>query len=355
MWRPEVLGLAAVAALVLGPLPARPQSGDPWVNRRVIAKYGSVLKVGGRVVDDGKRGLNQARGMDKAVFRVYRVAQASGDWLWLVPEKGGASGWIASGSVIPIDQAIRRFTDQIQAEPGSAGNYVNRGLAWLEMGENSLAIRDFDEAIRLDPKNDVPYLNRGRARARRGEHDAAIADFDAAIRLDPRDALAYKNRGAVRRDRKEYDKAIADLTEAIRLDPASPGAHVNRAWCRAAWREYDGAWADFNEAIHLAPGDGYFYTNRAWFSATCPDPKYFNGKRAVETATRACDLGGWKDPYNLGTLAAACAAAGDFDAAVKWQEQAQQVYDDEKDRREGLQRLELYKQKKPYRLAPDAG
>ncbi len=351
MWRPEVLGLTAVAVLLLGSHPVRSQTSDPWVGRRVITKYGSVLKIGGRVVDDGKRSLNQARGLDKAVFRVYRVGQTSGTWLWLVPEKGGASGWIASTLVIPIDQAIQRFTDQIRAEPEKAVYYVNRGLVWLEMGENSLAIKDFDEAIRLDPKNDVPYQNRGRAWSQKGEYDKAIADFSAAIRIDPKDALSYKNRGAVWRDKKDFDKAITDLTEAIRLDRASPGAHVNRAWSWAAKKEYDKAWSDFNDAIHLEPSDGYFYTNRAWFSATCPDPKYFNGKRAVATATWACDLGGWKDAYNLGTMAAACAAAGDFDAAVKWQEQAQPLYDEEKDRRDGLERLELYKQKKPFRLA----
>ena len=279
------------------------------------------------------------------------MKQTNGPWLWLVPERGGSSGWLSTDSVIPIDSAIDHFTDEIRNDPQNPVNYINRGLVWLETGENSIAIIDFTKAIELDPKGDVAYQNRGRAWSRKGEYDKAIADFTKAIRLDPKDALSYKNRGAVWRDRKEYDKAIADLNEAIRLDPTAAGARVNRAWCWAAKNEFDKAWADFNEAIHLEPKDGFFYTNRAWFSATCPGEKYFNGKRAVATATRACELSGWKDAYNLGTMAAACAAAGDFDAAVKWQEQAQQYYEDEKDRRAGLERLELYRQKKPYRLA----
>lgn len=351
MWHPKVFPFAVVAILFLGPVTARSENDALWVSRRVITKYGAVLKIGGRVVDDGKRSLNQSRGLDKAVFRVYRVERTNGAWLWLVPEKGGPSGWIPSDSVIPVDRAIDHFTDEIRDDPRHADHYVNRGLVWLETGENSIAIKDFNEAIRLDPKNDVPYQNRGRAWSRKGEYDKAIADFTEAIRLDPKDAASYKNRGAVWRDKKEYGKAIADLDEAIRLDPAAAGARVNLAWCRAARKEYDKAWDDFNAAIHLQPKDGFFYTNRAWFSATCPEVKYFNGKLAVMTATRACELSGWKDAYNLGTMAAACAAAGDFAAAVKWQEQAQQFYDNEKDRQEGLERLELYKRKKPYRLA----
>jgi len=351
MWHPNILVMGALAALFPGPVGDSAGNDAPSAGRRVITKYGVVLKVGGKVVDDGKRTLNQARGIDKAVFKVYRVEQADGKWLWLVPETGGPSGWVPSDSVLTVDQAIGHFTDEIRDDPRGAVHYVNRGLVWLETGENSIAIADFTEAIRLDPKNDVPYLNRGRAWSHEREYDKAIADFTEAIRLDPRDSATFQNRGAVWRDKKEYDKAIADLDEAIRLDPDAAGAYVNRAWCRAARQDYDKAWADFNEAIRLQPRDGFFYTNRAWFSATCPDDKYFNGKRAVATATRACELGGWKDAYNLGTLAAACAAAGDFDAAVKWQEEAQRYYDDDGDRREGLERLNLYKQKKPYRLA----
>lgn len=181
MWRPGVWLFIASAALLLVAVPARSETKDQWVGQRVLTKDGTVLKVGGRVVDDGRRSLNQGRGQDKAVFTVYRVGQTDGNWLWLVPEKGGASGWVPTDSVIRVARAIRHFTDEIRDHPDQAAHYVNRGMVWLETGEYDIAIADFTQAIRFDPKSDIPYLNRGRVWSLKQQYDKAIPDFDVAL------------------------------------------------------------------------------------------------------------------------------------------------------------------------------
>ena len=89
--------MAAVLAMAFGPaIVAR--ADDPWVGRRVITRYGAVLKVGRQVVDDEGRGRASSRGIDQRIFRVYRVEQVNGRWLWLVEEGGGTrAGWRRNG------------------------------------------------------------------------------------------------------------------------------------------------------------------------------------------------------------------------------------------------------------------
>jgi hypothetical protein len=93
------------------------------------------------------------------------------------------------------------------------------------------------------------------------------------------------------------------------------------------------------------------YNGRAWLLATRLDAKDRDGKKAVESSTKACDLSEWNDAYCVGTLAAAQAEAGRFDDAVKWQTKANGMYSDADAKRKGEERLELYREKKPYRDA----
>ena len=223
--------------------------------------------------------------------RTYRVEQVNGPWLWLKAEGEGLCGWARADHVVAVEQAIAFFTDSTRADPGDAHGYTMRGIVWLrEKKEPDLALRDFNEAIRIHPRGSYVYLNRGVAWNDKREYDRAIADYAEAIHLDPELAPAYLGRGWARQMKREYDEAIIDYTEAIRLDPRYILAHSNRGVAWAAKREYDRALADYAEAIHLDLEFASPYNNRAWIWATCPDTKYRDGERAIESATRACEL-----------------------------------------------------------------
>ena len=136
---------------------------------------------------------------------------------------------------------------------------------------------------------------------------------------------------------------------AIRFNHKSADAFFRRG---DAWRmkgEFDKALADYATSIRLAPDSPFAYDGRARIWATCSDASHRDGQQAVASATRACELTGCKNAAFLSTLAAAFAQAGNFDAAVKWQNIVQSMSGDEKDRDIARARLALYEGKKPYR------
>ncbi len=185
------------------------------------------------------------------------------------------------------------------------------------------------------------------------ELDKAISDCDEAIRINPRYVPAYIDRGRMWTGEQHYGKAIKDFDEAIRLDPKNASAHFERALACLGMKEYGKATKDFEQALRLDPKKADVHDSFAWLLATCPEATIRDGKRAVKLATTACELSVWKNNNALNTLAAAYAEAGQFDEAVRYQTKA---LEDPAlrgpDGDEFRQRLELYKQKKPYRQMP---
>jgi tetratricopeptide (TPR) repeat protein len=116
--------------------------------------------------------------------------------------------------------------------------------------------------------------------------------------------------------------------------------------------------ADYSDAVRIDPKDDSGYNDRAWTWATCPDDKFRDGAKAVESATKACELSEWKNANDIGTLAAAYAEIGKFDDAIKWGQKAidLQVADKENESKESLEidrkQLEQFKLSKPYRTEP---
>jgi tetratricopeptide (TPR) repeat protein len=335
-----MLNLFPILLLVPTLVPGADTGAKALVGTKVIFRASeSVLKVEDRIVARGD------------VHRVYQVSRANGTWLWLVAER--VRGWAPAAEVIPLDQALEYFTAELQRHPHSAWAHHMRGLVWYDLNDYDKAIADEDEAIALAPTDALAYFNRGNSHFAKGDYLKAISDYNHATQLDPRDASSYENRGLAWAAQHEYELAIADLNEAIRLDPEGESKFRHRAQCWQARSHYAEALADYDKALLLMPEDAAALNGRAWIWATCPEAPRRAGTRAVAEATRACSFTEWKDPYTLGTLAAAAAEAGDFAAAVKWEVLALDLLPkDDPDRESYRQRLALYQERKPFRETP---
>jgi tetratricopeptide (TPR) repeat protein len=362
-----------IFALMSSHAPIQAQAEPGWIGKRVVPKNSKfALLVNGEEVEQGGKGLTS-----------YRVEQVDGPSLWLKGETQGSSGWANADLVVLLEHAVDFFSQQIRAHPDDPYFRAARAMLWSDRHGSESALRDYDDAIRLDPKNASYYRGRGLVRHAAKTYDKAIADFDEAIKLDPKSALAFIGRGASRASKNEYGKAIADDSEAIWLDPLAIAAYNDRglawqaksefakaivdynvvirldsrhtlAYCHrgtawAALGRFDKALADWNEAITTDEKCARALGSRAWIWSTCPDAKYRDGPRAVESATRACELTDWRDSPLLDVLAAAYAEAGEFESAIKWQITADALRRDDHEKATGQSRLKLFERKKPVR------
>jgi len=273
----------------------------------------------------------------------FVVREVKGEWL-------DVGRWrIRKVDVIPVEDAAAYYTDYVRRDQSAEWAYTLRGVVLQDKGELEGPLKDYTDAIRIDPTYTPAYNNRGVAWCDKGDFDAAIRDFDAAIRLDPAYASAYNNRGFVWERKGELNAALSDLSEAIRLDPKYSHAFQNRG---NTWRikgRFEESLKDYTKAIELDPTYSAPYNGRAWIRATASDSKYRDGNKAVADAKRACELSSWKNADDLGTLAAAYAEAGDFGKAIEYQEMALPLYKDERASEADRERLELYRNRKPYR------
>lgn len=290
-----------------------------------------------------------------------------------------------------IDSAIKDLNEAIRLQPTFSRAYVMRGSSYMLKNDYGKALADFDQAIRVDPRNPAAYCDRADL-----EHhflrqpEKALADYNQAIRLAPNFQRAYFNRGAHFFVRHDYQRAIGDFSRAVQLMPndLSGYAYLACAYTKRgdraqavsnatratglkpatdfyAWRAVDlqmrsrayrvlgqmaPALRDLREAMRVAPKDHSTHDNLAWFLATCPGEHFRNGTEAVSEAKKACELAHRQESGCIDTLATACAEAGDFDQAVKYEKQA--LTDSSlapKEREEREKRLALFQQQKPFR------
>jgi tetratricopeptide (TPR) repeat protein len=135
----------------------------------------------------------------------------------------------ADGKFTDPKKTIEYLNNAIKLQSDGDGAYINRGIAYNNLGQHQRAIEDYNEAFRLKPDHVLAYANRGLAYDNLGQYQRAIEDYNEAIRLKPDHALAYYNRGVVYGKLGQQQRAIEDYNEAIRLQSDYALAYNNRA------------------------------------------------------------------------------------------------------------------------------
>jgi Tfp pilus assembly protein PilF len=144
-------------------------------------------------------------------------------------------------------------------------------------------------------------------------HALDVTANNPLAQTDLADALLQQGR---------FDEALAHVKEARRLAP-------NVILIRMKLQEVLIRQGNTRELIELyretlrsSPDQPGVLNNLAWTLATAADAQFRNGPEAVQLAEQACNLTDYSQPVYVGTLAAAYAEAGRYDAAVRTAERA---------------------------------
>ena len=180
-----------------------------------------------------------------------------------------------------------------------------------------------------------------------------VAACTAALQVAKDDPAPWHNRGIARLALKDYRNAVMDFTGSMRLKKEAQ-THVLGGIAFSEIGEYERALLDLEEAVRMAPKSAEALNSLAWVLATAATPGFRDGRRAVELAKQACELGRWANAGHLDTLAAAYAEAGDFKEAVRWQEKAlaDPLFAKDAEYKEAQERLALFRARKAWRHTP---
>ena len=299
----------------------------------------------------------QGKGVPQDYGKAIELYQKAAD-TGFVPAQVSLASIYASGIGGPRDYKKAALLAEKAAAQGSA--IAQLGLAWQY--ENGLGVpQDLDKAVslyqRAAEQGYVPaqttlanMYSEGRG-VTKDEKKAAELYEKAADQGDPN---AETNLGWMYHEGKgvsrDYSKAVELYQKA-----ADQGYAPGQAYLASQYAQGKGVPKDYRKAVelfHKAVNQGQspnVFNDFAWFLATCPDQSQRNGKDAVTYANKACQLSGWKEANFIGTLAAAFAELGDFDAAMRYQKQAMATGSDYPDKQTMEKALKLYQERKPYR------
>ncbi|HZV37019.1 MAG TPA: tetratricopeptide repeat protein [Verrucomicrobiae bacterium] len=216
--------------------------------------------------------------------------------------------------------------------PVAALAHNNCGAILMEKGDLDGAFKHISLAVQLVPTNADWHLSLGKLYAKQGKTDDAINQFQAALLYRTNWADPYVNWGAALAESGNLSGAIEQLTAGAKADPTDPDTQNQIAVVFAkehksaeALEHYREAARLYREAIHRWPDSTNMLNNFAWFLATNPNDQLRNGPEAVKYARKACEISHWHVPIVIGTFAAACAEAGQFDEAENMARKARET------------------------------
>lgn len=330
-----------------GPLPL-PTSVLIDTQRQLVAIYKGPVEVD-RVLTDAKR-----IGLDRTALRVASLNFA-GRWHGRQPGHRFlrvAANLHEEGHTEDAGEFLLENERYFGHSPIYADLAVKVGVSLIGKGRLQEAQRLLRGAHRAKPDSAGTCFYLAQTLEQMGQDKEAARQYANVIELNPRSAMAHFRFGLLLAKQGDLDSAVQQFLEAARLKPRWAAPHFKLTVARLQQDQPNEALKHLRKTIRLKPVDPLTQTQLAWMLATHSDPRFRNGKQAVQWAETVCQSNGDKAPMALDALAAAYAEVGQFEEAVRTAKQAvlfsrlamkQRVTDAIENR------LRLYENRRPYR------
>jgi len=194
--------------------------------------------------------------------------------------------------------------------------HVGLGDTLRRDGLYAEALVQYDAAIELYPRWLKAHLGRAGSLLGMGDLEGAAASYESALGIRPDQPAVRGDLGVLLVKIGRVDDGLRELERLIQDGEASADVYVFLASRSFTQGQPDEAAAHYREALLREADHPAATNNLAWLLATSRDPNVRNPAEAVAHAERAALRDG-SDPRVLDTLAAAYAAAGRTDDAVR--------------------------------------
>ena len=254
-----------------------------------------------------------------------------------------------------FDGAVKEFSKVLELQPGVMLTLIQRAEAYLNGGAARLALTDIELILEKQtnlPRQTMVAAHRIRAEAlsKLGRLQEAIVEMEelAKVISDNPEPDLYMQLGLYYLANRQPEKAIDAYSGVLDLEEKNFDALRSRGDSYLNLGKHEEAIADFEKALELQGDDFSLLNNFAWVLATSPEDELRDGEKAIELATKACELSKYEKPHVLSTLAAAYAESGNFEKAIEWSQKSVEM-DDPEHRDQLKKELESYRSNKPWR------
>jgi tetratricopeptide (TPR) repeat protein len=150
-------------------------------------------------------------------------------------------------------EAYRILDEAILKQPASAEFYYARGMLNNAKERYSRSLSDFDKALAVNPNLNPfgNYLNRGIAYLNLEEQESAIKDLSQAIVIDPKSATAYHSRGLAHYQTGDYKESVEDFLKSSELSPNNPVTYYNLGMAYFKLGDKENACVYFHKSCQL--------------------------------------------------------------------------------------------------------